>query len=108
MTVRLLRTPETVQTMLVGFPAIEAAAAASAIIAAGIMPAAIEMMDALAIEAAEAAVQCGYPDGAGAVLIVELDGPAAEVAAELAEVEALCETRGASRSGSPPTPPSGR
>ena len=43
------------------------------------VPAAIEMMDALAIEAAEAAVHCGYPAGAGAVLIVELDGPAAEV-----------------------------
>ena len=48
----------------------------SAIIAAGVLPAAIEMMDALAIEAAEAAVHCGYPQGAGAVLIVELDGPA--------------------------------
>ena len=47
----------------------------SAIIGAGIVPAAIEMMDALAIEAAEAAVHCGYPAGAGAVLIVELDGP---------------------------------
>ena len=47
----------------------------SAIIGAGVIPAAIEMMDALAIEAAEAAVHCSYPDGAGAVLIVELDGP---------------------------------
>src|SRR6266516_307691 len=50
-----------------------------AIIGAGVVPAAIEMMDALAIEAAEAAVACRYPQGAGAVLIVELDGPAAEV-----------------------------
>ena len=47
----------------------------------GIVPAAIEMMDALAIEAAEAAVHCNYPAGAGAVLIVELDGPAADVEA---------------------------
>ncbi len=55
-------------------------AAVSAIIGAGILPAAIEMMDALAIEAAEAAWPADYPDGAGAVLMVELDGPAADVA----------------------------
>jgi glycolate oxidase len=48
------------------------------------------MMDALAIEAAEAAVRCGYPPGAGAVLIVELDGPAAQVEDDLARVEAIC------------------
>ena len=47
-------------------------------------------MDALAIEAAEAAVHCGYPDGAGAVLLVELDGAAAEVEQVFAEVERLC------------------
>ena len=52
-------------------------------------------MDALAIEAAEAAVHCGYPEGAAAVLLVELDGPAAEVEAELATVRALCEQAGA-------------
>jgi len=53
------------------------------------------MMDTLSIAAAEAAVACGYPDGAAAVLIVELDGPADEVLAELAEVEAICERAGA-------------
>ncbi|HEX3907485.1 MAG TPA: FAD-linked oxidase C-terminal domain-containing protein [Mycobacteriales bacterium] len=90
-TVRLMRAPQAVQTLLAGFPSIEAAGAAvSAIIAAGVLPAAIEMMDALAIEAAEAAVNCGYPEGAGAVLVVELDGPAGEVEAELADVERLC------------------
>ena len=47
----------------------------SEIIGGGIVPAAIEMMDALAIEAAEAATHCGYPPGAGAVLVIELDGP---------------------------------
>jgi glycolate oxidase len=62
----------------------------SAIIGAGVVPAAIEMMDALAIEAAEAAVQCGYPEGAGAVLVVELDGPAAEVEAQFVQVEQHC------------------
>ena len=67
------------------------------------------MMDALAIEAAEAAVHCGYPDGAGAVLIVELDGPRAEVAAAVRRGRAALPRRTArSRSGSPPTTPSGR
>ena len=67
----------------------------SAIISAGVIPAAIEMMDALAIEAAEAAVQCGYPEGAGAVLVVELDGAAAEVEHQFAQVEAFCREAGA-------------
>ena len=62
----------------------------SAIIGAGIVPAAIEMMDALAIEAAEAAVACAYPAGAGAVLIVELDGPAAEVERQFARLREIC------------------
>ena len=61
-TVRLVRLPEEVRTVLVGFESTDqAGAATSAIIAAGIVPAAIEMMDALAIEAAEAAVHCNYP-----------------------------------------------
>ena len=75
-----LRLPERCARLLAAFASMdEAGAAVSAIIAAGIIPAAIEMMDALAIEAAEAAVACGYPEGAGAVLIVEFDGPRAEV-----------------------------
>ena len=95
-TVRLLRLPEEVRTILVGFESTDAAGAAvSAIIAAGIVPAAIEMMDALAIEAAEEAVHCNYPTGAGAVLVIELDGPAAEVAAEYDDVERLCRENGA-------------
>ncbi len=90
-TVRLVRAPETVRTLLAGFPGTdEAGQAVSAIIGAGVIPAAIEMMDALAIEAAEAAVHCGYPAGAGAVLVVELDGPAAEVEAQFADVERFC------------------
>jgi glycolate oxidase len=95
-TVRLLRLPEDVRTLLAGFESTDhAGAATSAIIGAGIVPAAIEMMDALAIEAAEAAVHCDYPSGAGAVLIVELDGPQVEVEHELAEVERLCREHGA-------------
>jgi glycolate oxidase len=96
-TVRLTRLPESVRTLLAGFPSTDlAGAAVSAIIGAGVVPAAIEMMDALAIEAAEAAVHCGYPEGAGAVLIVELDGPAADVEAQFADVEAFCREHGAS------------
>jgi glycolate oxidase len=95
-TVRLLRTPQAVQTVLAAFPTIETAGdAVSAIIAAGVLPAAIELMDALAIEAAEAAVRPGYPIGAGAVLIVELDGPSCEVDAQLADVERMCDEAGA-------------
>src|SRR4051812_36195152 len=70
--VRLVRLPQEVRTLLAGFRSTDdAGAATSAIISAGVLPAAIEMMDALAIEAAEAAVHCNYPDGAGAVLIIE-------------------------------------
>ncbi|RFU38287.1 FAD-binding protein [Actinomadura logoneensis] len=95
-TVRLTRLPETVRTLLAAFDTIERGGrAVSAIIAAGVVPAAIEMMDALSIEAAEAAVACGYPDGAGAVLVVELDGPEATVAHRFAEVRRLCREAGA-------------
>jgi glycolate oxidase len=95
-TVRLLRKPESVRTLLAGFRSTDdAGAAVSAIIGAGVVPAAIEMMDALAIEAAEAAVHCNYPAGAGAVLVVELDGPAAEVEAQFTEVERHCRDNGA-------------
>ncbi|MDO9380002.1 MAG: FAD-linked oxidase C-terminal domain-containing protein [Nocardioidaceae bacterium] len=94
-TVKLTRLPEEVRTLLVGFESTDqAGAATSAMIAAGIVPAAVEMMDALAIEAAEAAVQCNYPDGAGAVLVIELDGAAEDVAAEYADVERLCAENG--------------
>jgi glycolate oxidase len=95
-TVRLLRAPEAVRTLLAGFASTdEAGAATSAIIAAGVVPAAIEMMDALAIEAAEAAVHCNYPAAAGAILLVELDGPAIEVEHEFADVERHCRAHGA-------------
>ncbi|GIH17807.1 FAD-linked oxidase C-terminal domain-containing protein [Rugosimonospora africana] len=93
-TVRTIRIPETVQTMLVGFHSVrDAAGTVSDIIASGIVPAAIEMMDALAIEAAEAAVQCGYPQGAVAVLVIELDGPAVEVDEQFRQVRELAEAR---------------
>ena len=95
-TVGVLRLPETVRTLLAGFETLDAAGdAVSHVIAAGILPSAIEMMDALTLEAVEAAVAPGYPAGAGAVLIVELDGPAAQVAEESAAVEEICLRLGA-------------
>ena len=94
-TVRLTRLPQEVRTLLAAFRSMDdAGAATSAIIAAGVIPAAIEMMDALAIEAAEAAVHCNYPAGAGAVLVVELDGPSPDVAGEFDDVVRLCEEAG--------------
>ena len=94
--VKLTPIPEAVTTLLAAFTTMGAGGAAvSAIIGAGILPGAIEMMDALAIEAAEAAVQCNYPAGAGAVLIVELDGPAADVEAQTEAVRAICTAAGA-------------
>ncbi|MGH3251272.1 MAG: FAD-linked oxidase C-terminal domain-containing protein [Trebonia sp.] len=94
--VKLTPAPESVHLVLAAYDSLEAGGrAATDIIAAGIVPAAIEMMDALSIEAAEAAVHCGYPEGASAVLLVELDGPAAEVETELATVRARCEAAGA-------------
>ncbi len=95
-TLRILRRPEAVLTLLAGFESIDAAGAAvSSIISAGIVPAAVEMMDRLTIDAAEAAVHCGFPK-TDAVLIVELDGPQEEVAELFALVETVCRESGAS------------
>ena len=78
-TVAILPAPETARALLIGFPAVEAAGeAVAAIIAAGIIPAGMEMMDKAATEAAEAFVHAGYPLEAEALLIIELDGPQAE------------------------------
>ena len=72
---RIVKRPECIRTLLAAFPSTnEAGAAVSDIIAAGMLPAAIEMMDNLAIQAAEAAVHANYPN-CGALLLVELDGP---------------------------------
>jgi len=93
--VRILRRPESVQTLLAAFDSIHAGGAAvSAIIAAGIIPAAVEMMDALAIQAAEAAVKPNFPPS-DTILIVELDGSAAEVRELFTVVEDICRTAGA-------------
>jgi glycolate oxidase len=95
-TLRLLRAPAAVRTLLAGFAHTDAAGAAvSGTIAAGIVPAAIEMMDAITIDAAEKAVGANYPANCGAILIVELDGPPEQVEADLAAVERLCDEHGA-------------
>src|SRR4051812_9487459 len=96
LTLRVLRVPEEVRTLLAGFlHTDDAGAAVSGTIAAGILPAAIEMMDAITIEAAEAAVNANYPPNCGAVLIIELDGPTAQVDEDLVRVEELCAANGA-------------
>lgn len=94
-TLRIVRKPEVIQTLLAAFNSTnEAGAAVSEIIAAGMLPAAIEMMDKLAIQAAEASVHAGYPN-CGALLLVELDGPLAEVACLKDRVNKLCTQCGA-------------
>ena len=90
-TLRVLTKPESVRTLLAAFDSMEdTGGAVSGIIGEGIVPAAIEMMDSLCIEAVETAVHPGFPQ-AGAVLIVELDGPAAEVQSQFERTMKICE-----------------
>ena len=89
-TLKLLRRPAAVRTLLAAFDSTEAAGnAVSGIIGAGIIPAAVEMMDRVTIEAAEAAVHPNFPS-AEAILIVELDGAEADVMALFGRVEQVC------------------
>jgi glycolate oxidase len=93
---RLLPTPPGARALLVGFPGIEGAAdCVAAIIAAGIIPGGMEMMDRLAIQAAEDFVHAGYPLDVDALLIVELDGCEAEVNHLVAAVEEIARKNGA-------------
>lgn len=97
-TLRLVPMPEAVITMLGVFPTVaEATATVSAIIAAGIIPAALEMMDRTIVAAVEAAFRVGFPTDAGAVLIIEIDGAAAGLAEAAERIESLCRDHGASR-----------
>ncbi len=92
---RIVKRPECIRTLLAAFPSTnEAGAAVSDIIAAGMLPAAIEMMDNLAIQAAEASVHANYPN-CGGLLLVELDGPVAEVETLMREVDAISRRNGA-------------
>ncbi len=95
-TVRILPTPTSARALLVGFETSEAAGdTVAAIIGAGIIPGGMEMMDGPAIRAAEDFVQAGYPTDAGALLIVELDGPPNEVDYLLQQVRSIAESNGA-------------
>jgi glycolate oxidase len=94
-TLRIVKRPETVQVLLAAFDCIAAAAqTVSDIIAAGMLPAALEMMDRLSAMASEAAVHPNYPV-CEALLLVELDGPEAEVSAQIIEATTLCKQNGA-------------
>ena len=94
-TLRIVKRPEVVQTLLAAFGSIEAAGqTVSDIIAARMLPAALEIMDALSIQAAEAAVHAHYPVCNG-LLLVELDGPQNEVEVLMREVQSLCGNNGA-------------
>ena len=89
--VRLLHLPEDVKTLLASFSTIEdASETVSAIIADGIVPAALEMLDEVMIRAIEEGVHAGYPKGASAVLLIELDGPRAEIEAQALRIEKIC------------------
>lgn len=96
-TVRLEPIPESVRTMLADFPTVRSASeAVSSIIASGIVPAALEMMDRACVAAVEASIYAaGYPTDAAAVLLVELDGQADAVEAEAVTVGAILAERGA-------------
>ena len=95
-TVKLLPKPERAQVLLAGFDAVEkAGAAVASIIAAGIIPAGLEMMDKLAIRAAEDFVHAGYPLDAEAILLCELDGMNEEVSVEIKRVHAILQQAGA-------------
>jgi glycolate oxidase subunit GlcD len=96
-TVRLQRNPQAVRTLLADFTSIDSAArAVSAIIARGLLPAALEMMDAATIRAVEASIYAaGYPVDAQAVLLIELDGFEAGLDDDVATVVALCTDAGA-------------
>ena len=95
-TVRLTHTPEAVKTALAAFRSmVDASEAVSAIIAAGMIPAALEMLDEAIIKAINAGTGAGFPEGAGAVLLIELDGPRAEVETQAQRAAEICRQRGA-------------
>ena len=96
--VKLVPLPERTETLLAAFPTVrQAAQAVSDIIGEGIIPAALEMMDRIVIEACEKCYGLGFPAGAEALLLAEVDGTREEAAGELAAVRAVMERCGASQ-----------
>ncbi len=96
-TLRVLKAPEQVHVLLADFAGVEAAGiTVSDVIARGIIPGGMEIMDNLSINAVEDVVKTGcYPRDAGAILLIELDGSALEVAAMVQQVQAICKQNGA-------------
>jgi glycolate dehydrogenase FAD-linked subunit len=93
---KLIPLPDCTKTLLVSFDQVEAAAqAVASVIAAGVIPAGLEMMDKLAIQAAEDFAHAGYPREAAAILIAELDGPEVQVLSELEKLKSVFEVCGA-------------
>jgi glycolate oxidase len=94
-TVRLVPQPEAVETILAVFRSVEdACSAVSGVIAQGIIPVAMELLDRETLKAVEANVKAGYPLDAGAVLLIEVDGPRAQIEAEAVGIEAVCRAQG--------------
>lgn len=95
-TLRLLPKPERYRTVLASYTSLQAAGdAVAAVVASGLLPGAMEIMDSLAIEAAEASVNAGYPRDAAALLIVELEGEAVQVEREFADLQTIIANTGA-------------
>lgn len=93
---RIIKKPQMVKTLFASFERIEdAGASVSAIISSGVIPAGMEIMDNLSINAVETTVGAGYPRDAGAILLVELDGPGAEVTAQVPAVTGILQENGA-------------
>ena len=97
-TLRILPRPETARAVMAVFDSVqEAGQAVADIIGAGVIPAGMEIMDRLSIEAVEDFLGCGYPRGVESLLLVELDGPAAEVEAQFGRLEELLAAAGATQ-----------
>lgn len=93
--VRLLRKQEAARTLLAVFETIDdASQTVSQVIGAGIVPAAMEMMDAVVIAAVEAAIHAGYPDDAGAVLLIEVEGFSESLPRQIDRIAAICRANG--------------
>jgi len=94
--VRIVRLPEGVKTLLAVYDSIEAGGeSVSAIVAAGMVPATLEMMDSLVIKAVEESIKCGLPTDCATVLIIEVDGLKDDLERQAREIAALCKTHGA-------------
>jgi FAD/FMN-containing dehydrogenase len=93
--VHLMPQPEAIETYLVAFPSMEAAAqTVTDIVSAGVVPTTLEVMDRLTVQAVEAFMNAGYPQDAEAVLLIEIDGAAADLGPQGGKIEDLCRRNG--------------